>query len=102
MARFDVLRPFGRPAQYAVDVQSDVLSDLDTRAVIPLEPVSPGAGPEIERLMPVLNIDGQDFLLVTTDIAMVPSRLLGPAVTNVEAEHSDTITTAIDFLFQGY
>jgi toxin CcdB len=102
MARFDVYRPTGRPASWLVDVQAGLLSDLESRVGIPLVPAKGGRQDAIDRLMPVLTIDGQDFVLVTTDIAMVPTRLLGSPVTNIEADHRDTITAAMDFLFQGY
>jgi toxin CcdB len=102
MARFDVYRPVGRPANWLVDVQSGLLSDLESRVGIPLVPVQVGQQNAIDRLMPVLSIKGQHFVLVTTDIAMVPTRLLGAPITNIEAEHRDTITAAMDFLFQGY
>ncbi|WP_291841707.1 CcdB family protein [Maricaulis sp.] len=102
MARFDVYRPTGRPASWLVDVQSSLLSDLESRVGIPLVPLEGGRQETIDRLMPVLGIEGQDFVLVTTDIAMVPTHLLGTPVTNIEAEHRDTITAAMDFLFQGY
>ncbi|WP_297732442.1 CcdB family protein [uncultured Maricaulis sp.] len=102
MARFDVYRPTGRPASWLVDVQSSLLGELESRVGIPLVPVEDGRQETIDRLMPVLDIEGRDFVLVTTDIAMVPTRLLGTPVTNIEAEHRDTITAAMDFLFQGY
>lgn len=102
MARFDVYRPSGLPAQFAVDVQSDILSELESRVVIPLAPVDAAAREVVDRLKPVLEIDGLDFLLVTTDLGMVPNNILGRAFTNIEAEHRDTITAAMDFLFQGY
>ena len=102
MARFDVYRPTGLPAQLVVDVQTDVLSELESRIVVPLRPFEPKAGEHVDRLMPVLDIDGQAFLLVTTDLGMVPTRILGQATTNVEAQHRDTITAAMDFLVQGF
>ena len=102
MARFDVYQPTGRPASLAVDVQSDVLSELDSRVLIPLRPLDASTQEAAHRLVPVLEIDGRDYLLVTTDIAMVPCRLLGPPVANIEAEHRDTITAAMDFLLQGF
>lgn len=102
MARFDVYRPTGRPASWLVDVQSGLLSDLESRVGIPLVPAEGGRQDAIDRLMPILGIEGQNFVLVTTDIAMVPTRLLGSPITNIETEHRDTITAAMDFLFQGY
>lgn len=102
MARFDVYRPTGRPASWLVDVQSSLLGELESRVGIPLLPVEGGRQGTIDRLMPVLDIGGQDLVLVTTDIAMVPTRLLGTPVINIEAQHRDTITAAMDFLFQGY
>lgn len=102
MARFDVYRPVRLPAKFVVDVQADLLSDIDSRVVIPLQRIDAGRNESVHRLKPVLEINGQEFVLVTTDLGMVPSRILGIPVGNIEAEHRDTITAAMDFLFQGY
>lgn len=102
MARFDVYRPTGLPARYAVDVQSDILSELSSRVVIPLFPVQSSSERPLEKLKPVLTIEGQDFILATTDLGMVPTLALGKPVANVEAEHREVITAAMDFLFDGY
>lgn len=102
MARFDIYQPSGLPAKFVVDVQADLLSDIDSRVVIPLQRIDAGRKEAVHRLKPALEINGQEFVLVTTDLGMVPSRILGSAVGNIEAEHRDTITAAMDFLFQGY
>ena len=53
------------------------------------------------RLTPIFTIDGEDFLLETPKMGAVPLRVLKTPVTSL-AQAQDQITTALDFLFQGY
>jgi toxin CcdB len=105
MARFDVFRNSGSHADdvpYLLDVQSDLLSTLDTRIVIPLRrcdrfPVSRLP----QQLTPVFHIDGIACMLETPKLAAVPQRLLKQAVCSLFGEQT-SITGALDFLFQGF
>jgi toxin CcdB len=85
---------------YLLDVQSDLLSDLDTRVVIPL--ARPGSTLEkrIGGLTPILRIDGEPYLVLTPQLAGIPKADLGRAVTSFE-EHRFEIIAAIDFLVTG-
>ncbi|RMB04874.1 CcdB family protein [Eilatimonas milleporae] len=102
MARFDVHRYPGKTAPMVVDVQADLLSDLNTRVVVPLVPHAQAANEALPRLKPVLEIDGQAYILMTTDIAALPERSLGQCVANLEAHYREDIIGALDFLFQGF
>jgi toxin CcdB len=101
MARHDVYPMPGRPdAGYVVDVQSDLLSSLTTRVVVPLLPETqfPAAA---TRLNPVFEIAGQRHVLIVQSIATVPRRELRDAVASLKDRH-DTILAAIDFLLTGF
>lgn len=102
MARFDVYRAVGRRGSLMVDVQADLLSDLNTRVIVPLIRIEEAGDNATPRLRPVIQIDNRQYVLSPTDIAAIPTRYLGQPVANLETDHRDTITNALDFLFQGY
>jgi toxin CcdB len=105
MARFDVYTNPGAQASttpYLLDVQSDLLSDLDSRMVIPLRNLAHFAKVKLPtRLTPVLSLNGEDYLLETPKMAAVPLRVLKTPLASLVASQAD-ITGALDFLFQGY
>src|ERR1700683_4126284 len=99
MARLDVYpTPGRRSAGYVVDVQSDLLSDLASRVVVPLLPETETRA--ASRLNPTFDIDGQRHVLIVQSIASVPRRELRGAVASLKDNH-DTILAAIDFLLTG-
>jgi len=85
-----------------LDVQADLLSELNTRMVIPLVALVGAEREVLPRLKPVIAVDGRDYVMVTTDMAAVPMSALGRRVTNVEEPYRDIIMGALDFLFQGF
>lgn len=99
MARLDVYRPQGSSG-YLLDCQADVLSDLNTRFVVPLLPPSeaPVAG---ARLNPSFEIAGEQVIMVTQFAASVETRLLGEPVQHLRREHT-TVMNALDMLLTGY
>jgi toxin CcdB len=105
MPRFDVYPNPGVHANttpYLLDVQSDLLSGLDSRMVIPLRSLAHFAKVKLPtRLTPVLQINGADYLLETPKMAAVPNRVLRNATASL-ADQQAQITGALDFLFQGY
>lgn len=105
MARFEVYPnpgPHANSTPYLLDIQSDLLDGLDSRMVIPLRSLDHFAKVKFpDRLTPVLNIQGMDYLLETPKMGAVPRRVLKSPVTSLAAEQAQ-ITAALDFLFQGY
>lgn len=103
--RFDVYAnpgPQAKTTPYLLDVQSDLLDGLDSRMVIPLRSLEHFARVKLPtRLMPVLTVDGKDYLLETPKMAAVPLRILKAPVASLAAAQVE-ITGALDFLFQGY
>ena len=102
MARFDVYRFASKAAPLLVDVQADLLGELSSRVVVPLAPVAKAGNEELPRLKPKIEIGGKYYILMTTDIGVVPVASLGKLTGNIEDEHRYEITAALDFLFQGF
>lgn len=102
MARFDIYKYASKAVPLVIDVQADLLSDLNTCAVIPLVPEKQALKEALPKLKPIIQIDGTRYVLMTTDIGAVTRTSLGAHVANVENDYRQEITEAIDFLFQGF
>ncbi|KXS55388.1 MAG: putative CcdB-like protein [Marinobacter sp. T13-3] len=99
MARFDVfVNESG--AGYLLDVQSDLLSGLNTRVVVPLLPKSSAPSPA-QRLNPVFIIDKEELVMATQYLAAIPDSELRSGVGSL-AEQQDEISAALDMLFLGF
>ena len=97
MARFDVYR---LGATLVLDVQTNLLSGLNTRLVAPLipqrnAPISAG------RLNPVFEIDGQLYSLQPQLIAAARRDAPQGPVDNL-LRHHDRIVAALDMIFLGF
>lgn len=99
MARFDIFKNKGE-AGYLLDVQSNLLSGLNTRVVVPLLPKSSAPSPA-QGLNPVFSIEGQELVMATQYMAAVPEGELRSAVCSL-AEKQDEISAALDMLFLGF
>ncbi len=87
-----------RAYPYLLDVQSDIIDELNTRLVIPLFLLDEVNGRPARRLTPVLNVDGEDFLVMTHEMASVRQSQLGEEVVSVQ-EHRQAIKNALDVTF---
>jgi toxin CcdB len=70
MARFDVYAHRGG-AGFLLDVQADLVTQLNTRVVVPLLPQDAGPAPA-DRLNPVLEVQGAKVVMATQFMAAVP------------------------------
>ena len=84
-----------------VDVQSDLLEDLQTRVVIPLTKAPALTRKPMSHLTPTLAFDGEDYLLVTPQLAGIARTELGTPVGNL-ATARQSIIAAVDFLLTGF
>lgn len=104
MAQFSVYKnknPSTRSSYpYLVDVQSDLLSDLRTRVVVPLAKRSASTKKPIKTLMPVVSVDGQEFIMMVQLLAGVGKSDLGTPVASA-AQHRGEVVAALDFLITG-
>jgi toxin CcdB len=99
MPKYDV---FPNPSGdgYLLDVQTDLLSDLNTRVVVPLLPASSAPKPAT-RLNPIFNLEGQPVVMATQFMAAVPNGILKTSVGKLDEEF-EKVTSAIDMLIQGF
>lgn len=98
MARFDAYRSKAGKAML-LDCQADLLSDLETRLVVPLLP-QPDAPAPARNLNPSFEIAGESYVMVTQYAAAMEVRELGPKAASL-ADHSHEIMNALDFLLTG-
>jgi toxin CcdB len=99
MARFDLYSSVGEHEQYVVDVPADLLGSLATRLVLPLLPR--GATEVIRDLNPVVQIDDQEYVVMTQELAAVRRSQLRRRVGSL-VDHRDAITRALDVLLVGF
>jgi len=98
MAKFDVYRTAG--GTMLLDCQSDVLTHLNTRFVVPL--ASPDDAVQVDhRLTPLLDIAGQEMLMLTHFAAAVPVSALGRPSASV-SDQMFIVSNALDMLISGY
>lgn len=102
MARFDVYAYNNSSVPLVLDVQANLLSDLNTRAVIPLIPMENASGETLPKLKPIIVIDKKSYILMTTDLATIPKISLGDFIINIESNYRQVIVESLDFLFQGF
>ena len=98
MARFDV-HVGARGKGYLLDCQTDLLSHLETRVVVPLLPAK--GLPAATRLNPVFEIEASPVVMSTQLIFAIPVEHLGRRVASLAKEHL-TILNALDMLISGY
>jgi len=103
MAAFSVhanSNPKTRPSiPFLLDVQSDLLSSLETRVVVPLYQME--AAQPIVRLTPVLGFQGQAYLAMVPELAGVSRRELGLPVGELSSSRPEVLA-AIDLLLTGF
>jgi len=85
---------------YFIDIQNSLLSDLNSRLVIPLSPHATLNHTDAKKLCPVIHLDEGDFVLLTHQMTSVPSSILKTEVTSLESSRYE-ILGAIDMLISG-
>jgi toxin CcdB len=105
MSRFDVYRNQGKSKQfvpYLLDVQSELLSHLNTRVVIPMYHLDQFLGVNVPKdLSPIFKIENHDCVLQTPEMGSVVISALKQRVDNL-AKNQHIITAALDRLFNGF
>jgi toxin CcdB len=82
-------------------VQSDMLSQLGTRLVVPLYRQDVAGGAPLTQLCPVILFQGVSLVAVVPEAAGIPMRELGPVVGDLAA-HRAEILAAMDLLLTGF
>ena len=101
MAQFDVYQnPRAGVFPLLVDIQSDLLSRLETRVVVPMTTVKKLGAKPITRLNPTVRVDGTEYVLVFQDLAAVPLSVLSKRVASLLSKRAEIIA-GIDLLITG-
>ena len=104
MKRFDVFKnesaQTSRKFPFFLLLQSDLLQQLTTAVVAPLGRASIVGGKLVGTLAPVLEIDGESFVMYTPELAAIPASVLRKRVANLD-DQREAIVRAVDFLFCG-
>ena len=79
---------------YFLDIQSDLLNDLRTTAVIL------AAKAAITRLTPVVAFDGKSWVVLTPQIAGIDRSHIGKPVANLTSYRAELVA-ALNFLISG-
>jgi toxin CcdB len=105
MAQFTVYRnknPRSRAAvPFLLNVQSDLLEEMQSRVVIPLTKAAALTRKPVAHLMPVVEFEGETYVLMTPHLAAISRDDLGPPAGSL-VEQRDTIIAAMDFLLSGF
>lgn len=85
---------------YVVDVQSDLLSALATRMVVPLVITTIAAKDMPRGLCPIITVNDNALMLAPFEAAPLDKRLLMTAITSVR-DRSHEIIAAMDSVLSG-
>ncbi|WP_336777858.1 CcdB family protein [Pantoea sp. USHLN256] len=86
---------------FLIDAQSEIIGELASRIVIPLYPVNLFKKNQVKRLNPVINVEGEEYLVMTHEMASVRESLLGDQVMDAHV-YRQRIKDSIDFIFDGF
>lgn len=98
MARFHVYQG-ADDGGLLLDLQANLLGHLNTCVVAPLLPLASAPVPA-KVLNPLVDIDGERYMVATQYLAAVPRKLLGRQVASLQ-DDATVIVSALDCLFQG-
>jgi len=100
MAKFDVYGLSSLPTPFLIDLQDDIIDNLSTRVVAPLIPADE-VHKKIRILNPVIDVNGEEYVMMTHLLAAIPASELLTKVANMTKQRDDIIA-ALDFLFTGF
>jgi toxin CcdB len=83
-----------------LDIQANFLEELATRVVIPLAAQAAWKNQKMNKLTPVVQVDGKHYIVVTPQLSAIARKELGPVVADLSADRLDFIG-ALDFLISG-
>ena len=105
MASFTVFANPDRKTQKAIpfllDIQSELLSPLETRVVVPLYLKSAAKVNPISRLTPVISFEGKSLVAMVPEMAGVSRRHLGAAAGRLPEVRREMLA-ALDLLVTGF
>lgn len=104
MAQFTVHRnknpKTARQYPYLIDIQNDLFEDLRTRVVIPAVGAEAFGREPLKKLMPVVTIENERYLLLVPQLAGIAKAELGESAEDLGGYRNE-IVAALDFLVSG-
>ena len=104
MAQFSVYQNKNKTtiARYPLllNIQNDLLISTQTCVVVPLSKVETMAHSPMSKLTPIFAVQGQNYCMMTPQLAGIHKRELGEEVEILTA-HQHDIISAVDFLLSG-
>jgi len=104
MAQFDVYNNPSKTTQkaypYILELQSDLISDIATRIVVPLADYKYMRSEALKGLTPKVNYDGKELLVLIPQIASMRTKLLQNPIGSL-SHLRDEILAALDFAITG-
>ena len=85
---------------FLIDVQTTLLTDLETRIVIPVVLKNKFSKGIIKNLNPIIVINKKEYVIITQQISGIPSKQLGSSICDCLTSRQE-ILAAIDFLITG-
>lgn len=105
MAQFDVYENSNTTTKeaypYFVDIQSNILSEIASRIVIPLGTLTSFKNQQLENLTPVITYNNEELLLLTPQIASTPLKILDKPIGSI-AHLRATVLASVDFALSGF
>ena len=86
---------------YLLDIQNNLLTQLETRVVIPMFHKKTSRMKAMAQLTPEFEIEGKKVILMTPQMAGIALENLGEVVGDL-SKHRNEIVGAIDFLVTGF
>lgn len=104
MQQFDVYvnpSPTTRRAYpFIIDIQSNIISEIATRIVVPLGRKAHFKNEEMKGLTPSVTYEGEELLLLIPQIASMPAKALKNPIGSLN-HLRDEIIAALDFAITG-
>ncbi|TGD70676.1 plasmid maintenance protein CcdB [Mangrovimicrobium sediminis] len=104
MRQFDVYanpnKTSRRAYPYIVDIQSNTISEIATRIVVPLGRKAEFKNEEMKRLTPTISYESEELLLLVPQIASMPAKMLREPIGSI-SHLRDEIVAALDFAVTG-
>jgi len=105
MIQFDILKnkntKSAQEVPFLINLQSNPMAPLATRIVAPIRKESDYADQKLTRIHISVKINGENYIAFISELAAVPSSLLGEKVGNAAAQR-EMFTSAVDLLFTGF
>lgn len=85
---------------FLMNIQSDLITETESRLSVPLFPFKGGRSPAISELSPVIDIEESKYVLLMPLMAGISIEQLGKPIADVSHERT-AIMAALDLLISG-